>query len=306
MIGVGRGPRPAARWPGDRGTLFSPSRQAGCRRGCSGWRTRRRPADGCTSTPAPWTPWSSAGSSLLPAGITARRGRVLRPAIRSSWSAPTGRPFGRGLVGYDAAELPAMLGRSTADLAPATPARSSTATTWSSSPLTYAGSRQRPGNRATGQIGRTYPFRMSLQPESVQVEQPTCSPATRTRRCAQVALRAKAAVVALATSRARSRTPRCARWPTRCSASSAELLAANAARRRSGRGERHVDGHDRPAHAHPGADRGDGRRAAPGRRAARPGRRGGARAAPCPTAWRSARCGCRSVSSGSSTRRVRT
>ena len=57
------------------------------------------------------------GSSLLPAGIT---------SVEGDFSAgdpvelvdPSGKPIGRGLVGYDAAELPAMLGRSTTDLGP--------------------------------------------------------------------------------------------------------------------------------------------------------------------------------------------
>jgi glutamate 5-kinase len=55
------------------------------------------------------------GSSLLPAGIT---------SVEGDFSAgdpvelvdPKGRAIGRGLVGYDAAELPAMLGRQTREL----------------------------------------------------------------------------------------------------------------------------------------------------------------------------------------------
>jgi len=55
-------------------------------------------------------------ASLLPAGIT---------AVSGSFAAgdpvdlldPDGRPIARGLVNYDAAELPALLGRSTRDLA---------------------------------------------------------------------------------------------------------------------------------------------------------------------------------------------
>ena len=38
------------------------------------------------------------------------------PATRSSWSAPDGAAVARGLVGYDAADLPDLLGRKTADL----------------------------------------------------------------------------------------------------------------------------------------------------------------------------------------------
>jgi glutamate 5-kinase len=55
-------------------------------------------------------------TSLLPAGIT---------SVVGSFSAgdpvdlldPDGRPVARGLVNYDAVELPALLGRSTGDLA---------------------------------------------------------------------------------------------------------------------------------------------------------------------------------------------
>jgi glutamate 5-kinase len=55
------------------------------------------------------------GSSLLPAGIT---------SVEGDFSAgdpvelvdPQGRAIGRGLVGYDAAELPDMLGRQTREL----------------------------------------------------------------------------------------------------------------------------------------------------------------------------------------------
>ena len=55
-------------------------------------------------------------ASLLPAGIT---------GVSGSFAAgdpvdlldPEGRPVARGLVNYDAAELPALLGRSTRELA---------------------------------------------------------------------------------------------------------------------------------------------------------------------------------------------
>ena len=72
--------------------------------------------------------------SLLPAGIT---------SVDGNFSAgdpvdlidEAGRPVARGLVNYDSSELPALLGRSTHELArelgPATSARSCTATTWS-------------------------------------------------------------------------------------------------------------------------------------------------------------------------------
>ena len=50
-------------------------------------------------------------------------------------STRTGRPVARGLVNFDAVELPGLLGRSTVDLGvelgPAYEKESSTATTWS-------------------------------------------------------------------------------------------------------------------------------------------------------------------------------
>jgi glutamate 5-kinase len=57
------------------------------------------------------------GSSLLAAGITQVEGDF-GAGDPVELVDPAGTPFGRGLVGYDAAELPAMLGRSTADLGP--------------------------------------------------------------------------------------------------------------------------------------------------------------------------------------------
>jgi glutamate 5-kinase len=57
------------------------------------------------------------GSSLLAAGITSVEGEF-SSGDPVELVGPTGVAFGRGLVGYEAAELPAMLGRSTADLGP--------------------------------------------------------------------------------------------------------------------------------------------------------------------------------------------
>ena len=77
-------------------------------------------------------------ASLLPAGITGVDGHVRRPATRSTWSTPTGAPVARGLVNFDADELPGAArpldpraGR--ASSARRTSARSSTATTSSCS-----------------------------------------------------------------------------------------------------------------------------------------------------------------------------
>jgi glutamate 5-kinase len=55
-------------------------------------------------------------SSLLPAGVTAVEGEFVA-GDPVDLVDPSGAPVARGLVAYDAGELPAMLGRSTADLA---------------------------------------------------------------------------------------------------------------------------------------------------------------------------------------------
>ena len=57
------------------------------------------------------------GSSLLAAGITSVEGDF-GSGDPVELIGPTGVPLGRGLVGYEAAELPAMLGRSTTELGP--------------------------------------------------------------------------------------------------------------------------------------------------------------------------------------------
>jgi glutamate 5-kinase len=57
------------------------------------------------------------GSSLLAAGITSVEGDFAS-GDPVELVGPTGIPLGRGLVGYDASELPAMLGRSTTELGP--------------------------------------------------------------------------------------------------------------------------------------------------------------------------------------------
>ena len=55
-------------------------------------------------------------ASLLPAGITGVDGQFTAGDPVDLVDA-TGRPVARGLVNYDAAELPGLLGRSTGDLA---------------------------------------------------------------------------------------------------------------------------------------------------------------------------------------------
>ena len=58
----------------------------------------------------------SRGTSLLPAGITAVEGDFAA-GDPVEIVGPDGASVGRGLVNYDSAELPALLGRSTRDLA---------------------------------------------------------------------------------------------------------------------------------------------------------------------------------------------
>ena len=55
-------------------------------------------------------------ASLLPAGLVGVEGSLV-PVIRSTWSVPSGEVIARGLVNYDATELPGLMGRSTRDLA---------------------------------------------------------------------------------------------------------------------------------------------------------------------------------------------
>ncbi len=55
--------------------------------------------------------------SLLPAGITAVDGSFAAGDPVDLVDAGSGTPVARGLVNYDAVELPALLGRSTPELA---------------------------------------------------------------------------------------------------------------------------------------------------------------------------------------------
>jgi len=88
-------------------------------------------------------------ASLLPAGITAVDGRFAAGDPVDLVDV-RGVPIARGLVNYDAAELPTLLGRSTGELAAPwarrTNARSSTATTWCCSDQ-RAGNASRRGSR---------------------------------------------------------------------------------------------------------------------------------------------------------------
>ena len=101
---------------GRTGTCFHADRHAGPAPAGSGWPTRRRRRGRLLLDDGAVRAVVERGSSLLPAGITAVQGEFaagdpveLVRRRRASASA-------RGLVAYDAAELPALLGRSTREL----------------------------------------------------------------------------------------------------------------------------------------------------------------------------------------------
>ena len=108
----------AAALAGERvGTLFAPDWAAGPAPGSSGCATPAARAAGCCSTRARCgrsasgtPPCSPRASPAWPATSS--------PTTRSSWSGPDGVVVARGLVAYDARELPALLGRKTGDLPP--------------------------------------------------------------------------------------------------------------------------------------------------------------------------------------------
>ena len=104
-----------ARWPASRSVRSSTGCASARPPGCSGSRTPRRRAAGCTSTTAPYARSWGGGPRCCRPGSPRSTGDS-RPATRSSWSDPTGAAVARGLVAYDAAELPALLGRSTREL----------------------------------------------------------------------------------------------------------------------------------------------------------------------------------------------
>ena len=108
----------ARRWPANRSARSSTRNGNARRPGCSGWPTPPRPGGGCTSTRARSPAVVGRRKSLLPAGIT---------AVDGSFTAgdpvdlvdTAGASVARGLVNYDAVELPGLLGRSTSELAAA-------------------------------------------------------------------------------------------------------------------------------------------------------------------------------------------
>ena len=98
--------RPARRSPASRSAPSSTPPADAARPGCSGWPTPPSPRAAWCSTPAPCARSSSAGP---------RCSRPASPASTGSFDAgdpvdlvdPDGRPVARGLVNFDAEELPA-------------------------------------------------------------------------------------------------------------------------------------------------------------------------------------------------------
>ena len=81
------------------------------------WLAHAAPRAGtCTSTPARCGPSSSAAMSLLPAGVTAVTGTFVAGDPVDLLD-ENGHAVARGLVNFDATELPGLLGRSTRELA---------------------------------------------------------------------------------------------------------------------------------------------------------------------------------------------
>ena len=92
---------PGRRPQRDPAVLAAPRDDAARAAGARSGRGRRRRRSGGRRCCRPGSPRSPASST---------------PAIRSSWPTRTGWSLARGLVGYDAADLPVLLGRKTSDL----------------------------------------------------------------------------------------------------------------------------------------------------------------------------------------------
>ena len=108
---------PPTRWPAAPPAPTSTAPASAPPTGCCGSRTPPPRAARCGWTPARCSAVTQRHSSLLPAGLDRgggrlRRGRPGRPASTSP-----GRAVARGLVNFDARELPRLLGRSTRELA---------------------------------------------------------------------------------------------------------------------------------------------------------------------------------------------
>ena len=117
LLTVGRAGRRGAGRASDVGTCFHPDRPAAGAPGCSGCaHADHRRAAGCT-----WTPGAVeavVGRRHVAAARRRHRGRGRVRRRRPGRPArPVGRVVARGLVDFDAAEMPELLGRSTRELA---------------------------------------------------------------------------------------------------------------------------------------------------------------------------------------------
>ena len=112
---VGRAVR-APRWPLSRSGRCSIRPVRGAPPGCCGWRTRRRARGSLFLDDGAVRAVVERRASLLPAGITRVSG-TFTAGDPVDVVAADGRPVARGLVNYDARELPSLIGRSTRDLA---------------------------------------------------------------------------------------------------------------------------------------------------------------------------------------------
>ena len=107
----GRGARRETRW-----ARCSTPPVAGAPPGCCGWPTPPSRRAGSSWTPGAVRAVTERRASLLPAGITRVSGAFVG-GDPVDLVDPDGVSVARGLVNYDADELPALLGRSTHDLA---------------------------------------------------------------------------------------------------------------------------------------------------------------------------------------------
>ena len=111
---LGRAGRPT-RWRASRSAPCSTPPVAAGRPGCSGWPTRPSRRARCCSTPARSRAVTERRASLLAAGVTGVVG-TFHAGDPVDIAGPDGVPVARGLVNFDAEELPSLLGRSSNDL----------------------------------------------------------------------------------------------------------------------------------------------------------------------------------------------
>ena len=314
--GAGHPGRPHVRRAGRRGaapattvgTLLPPRPVARAAPGCSGWRTRPRRGVGCDLDAGAVAAVVERRLVAAPGGRHRRRRATSSPATRSTWSTRPGTVVARGLVNYDAAELPRparpVHPRPGARARPRrTSARSSTATTSSCSD----------------------PLLRVDQGEDVVRRRSTCTSSPRSTRVVRIG-GCPGRMTSAQRCWPRPRAPRTSRrcWPPPTRAAKDAALrgdgrrARRAAPTRSLRGERRRRGAS-PCRRHRRrrcVDRLTLTRDAARARsptalrevagAARPGRRGGARLDAAQRPASCARSGCRSASSASSTRPGRT